>query len=111
MLLALVEHLWSERPESAEHAALRAEVRALALEHLLRLASDAAIAPRVQQVALARVHALAKALASRTDAPPALWEAERLRRFFQDPRAEPLRAPEPRIPPGSPIGAIGCGER
>ena len=33
------------------------------------------------------------------------WQAEKLRRYFEDPTAR-QREPRPRIPPGSPIGSL-----
>jgi len=110
LLRNLVELAWPvpSPEEGAEERAIRREVRARVLDRLMRLATDPAVAVRVQVRALAALTDLQSRLEVFVEGDPhSRWERERLRRFFEDPRPESAAPPTPALPapPGPPIGS------
>lgn len=103
LLDALVEHATST-PVEPLHGDVAFEVRALLIDHLLRLAGEGAAPARVRAEVSA---ALERLLLRLDDDARGRWLAGRIRGWTEDRELPPGGLRRPSIPPGSPIG---CGE-
>ena len=110
VLESLTSNVWGDPEEPHGFRSVRETVQARALDHLLALASDENAPTRVRAVVFERIQELDRTLREEArDGAHAAFERERLRRFLEDPAAPEIEVRSGVVPPGSPIGGVGCG--